>query len=480
MENSTPKPSRLKKVLRRTVFVLAVLVTLVALLIAEENWRGNRAWLNYKSAMEAKGERFDGARLIPPKVPDDENFAACEYLNHSFAKSPARPEWTDLNSYLHENFDLPRRCGWPYGLSEDLAIWAAAYQGGAASGKLDPAQAAAIVFDHLKVCQPVLAELRAASHRRYCRFNVPYEVLAGPWNQKTWDSTVQHLALVKGLFRVLALHAAAELAIGQTGQAQEDVNMMFRLEDGLKEEPLLMSQLVCYASIPLLLKPVAEGLAERRWSDGQLRSLQEQLSQMDLLASTFRVFYGERDLLANPFFRSPIFMLRGWGHLEQLNINRAFQEALLPRIDLADREVSPTVGRACDLAMTNYPQGVGGYIHHSIMATMLLPSFFRAPQHAAVAQTDVDLLTVACALERYRLAEGHYPDQLAALSPRFISTLPHDIINGQPLKYRRNADGKFVLYSIGWNEKDDGGVTATNKDGGTDRLRGDWVLEYPN
>ena len=480
MEKSTTNPSRVKTIVRRTVFVLAVLVTLVALLIAEEDWRGSRAWLNYKSAMEAKGERFDGARLIPPKVPDDENFAACEYLNHSFAKSPASPGWTDLNSNLHETFDLPRRPGWPYGLSEDLALWATPYKGGVASGKLDPAQASAIVLDHLKVCEPVLEELRVASHRPYCRFNLPYEVLSGPSKEKAWDSTVQHLALVKGLFRVLALHAAAELATGQSGQALEDVNMMFRLENGLKEEPLLMSQLVCYASTPLLLKPVAEGLAERRWSDEQLRTLQQQLGQMDLLSSTYRVFYGERDLLANPFFRGSSFIVRGWGHLEELNMNRAFQIALLPRINLARREVNPSVGLACDLVMTNFPQGIASYINHSVMAAMLVPAFFRAPQHASFAQTDIDLLMVACALERYRLAEGNYPEQLAALAPRFIATLPHDIINGQPLKYRLSDNGRFVLYSVGWNEKDDGGVTATNKDGGTDRLRGDWVLEYPN
>ena len=52
---------------------------------------------------------------------------------------------------------------------------------------------------------------------------------------------------------------------------------------------------------------------------------------------------------------------------------------------------------------------------------------------------------------------------------QFIAKLPHDIIGGQPLKYRRTADGQFVLYSIGWNEKDDGGVP-----GKTD-TEGDWV-----
>jgi len=65
---------------------------------------------------------------------------------------------------------------------------------------------------------------------------------------------------------------------------------------------------------------------------------------------------------------------------------------------------------------------------------------------------------VACALERYRLANGEYPETLDALQPRFIETLPHDVIGGQPLKYHPTDNGQFALYSVGWNGTDDGGA----------------------
>ena len=42
-------------------------------------------------------------------------------------------------------------------------------------------------------------------------------------------------------------------------------------------------------------------------------------------------------------------------------------------------------------------------------------------------QADVDLARVACALERYRLAHGSYPETLDALAPQFIEKLPHDL-----------------------------------------------------
>jgi hypothetical protein len=91
----------------------------------------------------------------------------------------------------------------------------------------------------------------------------------------------------------------------------------------------------------------------------------------------------------------------------------------------------------------------------------------------------VDQARIACALERYRLANGQFPDALDALAPKFIGKLPHDIIDGQPLRYRRTEDGQFVLYSVGWNGTDDGGKVELTKHGGVDLTKGDWVWRYP-
>jgi hypothetical protein len=57
--------------------------------------------------------------------------------------------------------------------------------------------------------------------------------------------------------------------------------------------------------------------------------------------------------------------------------------------------------------------------------------------------------------------------------------LPKDALTGEPYKYRRADDGQFVLYSVGWNEKDDGGTVALSEDGSVDVRNGDWVWEYP-
>ena len=86
-------------------------------------------------------------------------------------------------------------------------------------------------------------------------------------------------------------------------------------------------------------------------------------------------------------------------------------------------------------------------------------------------QTLANEAYIACGLERYRLAHGQYPDSLDALAPQFAAKLPHDIIGGQPLKYHRTANGRFVLYSVGWNGKDDGGEAGKSVE------VSDWVWE---
>ena len=69
---------------KRFLFRLACFVTLIALIYAEEDWRGWHAWQKFKQEWEAKGEQFDLASVIPPPVPDDQNFALTPIVASSY------------------------------------------------------------------------------------------------------------------------------------------------------------------------------------------------------------------------------------------------------------------------------------------------------------------------------------------------------------------------------------------------------------
>ena len=118
---------------------------------------------------------------------------------------------------------------------------------------------------------------------------------------------------------------------------------------------------------------------------------------------------------------------------------------------------------------------------YNVLARLIFPSLGGAAEKFAYAQSSVNLARTAIALERYRLAHDSYPDSLDTLAPQFIEEVPRDVIGGGPLHYRRTDDGQFVLYSVGWNEKDDGGVVVLGKGSmpSVDINQGDWVWRYP-
>jgi hypothetical protein len=81
------------------------------------------------------------------------------------------------------------------------------------------------------------------------------------------------------------------------------------------------------------------------------------------------------------------------------------------------------------------------------------------------------LLRVGIALERHRLAHGAHPETLAALVPKFLTEVPLDPCDGQPLRYRLQSDGSPVVWSIGIDGIDEGGKPHRNRESG-DRV---WV-----
>lgn len=88
----------------------------------------------------------------------------------------------------------------------------------------------------------------------------------------------------------------------------------------------------------------------------------------------------------------------------------------------------------------------------------------------------------AIALKRYQLRHGSYPVALAALVPEFLPAVSRDPVDGQPLRYRVNSDGTFLLYSIGEDGEDNGGDPHSAKSDSPSLAwqRGrDWVWPQP-
>lgn len=86
-------------------------------------------------------------------------------------------------------------------------------------------------------------------------------------------------------------------------------------------------------------------------------------------------------------------------------------------------------------------------------------------------------IITACAVERYRMKHGEWPDRIESLVPSFLGAVPQDPVDGQPLRYRRTNDG-VVIYSIGPDQVDNQGHLGRDLSSQTTGY--DWGVELWN
>ncbi|EEF59610.1 hypothetical protein [Pedosphaera parvula] len=502
-ESPAPKKSLRRRVLRYGIIGLLWIVTLVALLVVEENWRAKRAWESYKAELEAKGEKLGIGGLIPAPVPDDQNFAQTPFLAPLFELNPNRKPgesaWADTNAvnrvqqFANDSPVLKERKGWQEGHVTDLPKLAAGFNTNKNSEAEKPVlsrtQAAEEILKRVEKYQSVLNELQEASKRPNSRFKIRYE--------DNFAALLPHLAPLRKFAVIYSVRASAELALGHTDNALADIRMTLYLADAIKDEPLLISKLVRIAIVQLALQPVWEGLGEQKWTDAQLAELGQAFSKYDLISEGADAIRGER-ALGNEFMDA-IRTKRNAGELQaiggigpmpshlvpsfffyqnQLTVNHLYQDVSMPMFSPEQTRVHPELNQtnALDLEMRKYP------FPYQVFAKLLFPAVEKATMKIGYTQNAVDLAALACALERYRLAHHQFPSSLEELKPQFIAKIPHDVVNGEPLHYRRMDNQHFIFYSVGWNQMDDGGTIAFTK-GSTPSVElkeGDWAWpQYP-
>jgi len=472
---------------RRGLYALVVLITIVALFHAEENFRGKRAWDRYRREAEARGVNLDFAAVIPPPIPDDQNAAINPIVQAWFPKPGTNdPNWPTLlsaaESRVASRKNTPERRTTErftdlVALKEALADeQSGTKKSGHSIAERDRtpqerAEAAPAVLDYLKVYRPALDELRAASKRPHVRYPVIYKL------DDPFSILLPHLAKVKGIVQELRFQADAELAMGRVDDAFADVMFMLWLTDSTRDEPFLIDQLVRAACLQITMQPLWEGLAEHKWTDAQLQKFQERFQQFDFVSDMQGPRNSERAaavqfierLRRNAHSRPGINELfdmenqhaaafltsvipRGWFDFEALNYCTLMDDQMKDTVDLQKKTINARQmdENAARLDRTFTNTGLALVFEHRFFSKLLLPALKNATRRFALAQVAADEAATACGLERYRLANGKLPQTLDALAPKFMTKLPHDVLTGEALKYERVSDTEFVLSSVGW------------------------------
>jgi hypothetical protein len=248
-----------------------------------------------------------------------------------------------------------------------------------------------------------------------------------------------------------------------------------RAAESLSEEPIIISQLVRYAGWAILLPRLERSLCLAHFTDSQLAALQQVVEPAERPRAAARAWAGEqaihmsvfnepkmrrmafRELQGSGWQAGGLLMAGSFTLLQVTGImekDKAFFCAEMGR-ELAALELPyPARFAACQqlAAITNQPSRL------FVLSRMLLPALggfhIREADHVA----RVRVTTAALAVERFRVTHTNaLPGNLDQLAPAYCNAVPADPYDGKPLRYKTHG-GSYVVYSVGSDGRDDGGV----------------------
>ena len=443
------------RIQKRIWVSIGIFVLLFALAAQSLKWAARSEWENWKAKWEAKGEKFDIASVVPPKVPDDQNFAKSQFFAPLFDHDADSPKFNEARDRFDIKTASSLRYAWRKGKHRDFVVWESAFY------------------------ESDLAKLADDLKRPHCRFNIRYE--------DGFEAVLPHLGTMRNAATLFSLSSAQRLSKGDTTGAWQDTLNGIRLGEQLRTEPFLISQLVRIAILEINFQTYWEGQVNHQWSAEQLTAFQETFQSIDLLAGMESAIRAERNMI-NHWFTSvaqggtqtqgfdelnssldyfPAFFFYG----NQYQINRILTEIILSGIDVSNHRLNVHQFKKMEEEILDLKSSFLPFRH--AIALMMLPGLDKYALKVSQTQAALDQSAIVAALERYRLAKGSYPKKLAALRPKFIAKIPGDLFHDQGLVYRINEDNSFTLYSTGYNGTDDGGEFFIRGES-IDFAKGDW------
>jgi hypothetical protein len=475
-----------RRLLRFAIFSVSAATAIVVAVLCfygYHNWKSRRAWSAFQKQLRQSNESLDLAALLPGRVPTDQNFASTPAFTRW-----ARPGKNDgVMRQLQENLRQFDPSYYPYSAVGAAGIeWTrqgyAALQSYAAQivpeaewpASATRAQYAELIIKSLKPSEANLQALAVAARMAWFQTGTnrnPGTVLqmAGPEKD-----ALQRLHLA------LQIRALAFLALtNANAEAAEDVMTGFDLARLARQIPDTRSVLRTQTMLSRSLQPLWEGMVQRRWTAAQLAGFQDKLSQFNLLADYTNTVHravvahmavwqenanrkaprelnGEERLYKEAWFVQP----RAWWLENCIDLYRAGEDAIAA-VDVAGGHVR------IDQSVGDF----GGMGLDSETSTLLQQPWWAgaSPSLTVFAQTAVNQAIIACALERFRLENGSYPRNLDELIPRYLPSIPNDVVRGHPMFYQTTTNGLFILRSVGPN-----GIDDRNNPGSDD-----WLWTFP-
>ncbi len=467
-------------------WAFVALLALVATTFLIVDITGAKAWEAAQIRLEEEGETGDFSGLIPPVPHPNENFFATDNLLEIAQQS-------ELNRDIQERIDRLSIAGYAVGgtLSDlpsfevdryswqkiDFDEWATAYLD---ADKLmydaDPSKTSAENFSYIieKFDRGIFNTLRKELHR-------PHSVVTPGYLDKASTNPLEFSkthtdALIRGAMSLSRAGIAAAQS-NDTEKAIQYIDVLVKLAEGLFHDPETPSFYAGSYSLSFADRILWELIREGNLSAEDLSYLQERFGSIDIGQIAHRMYRGQlATLLHNWIYRpgerdgSPDAkatdsrtqalvdhpLKRGMiNHIRAYQVSWYLDYVLNP---IRDRGLLDIRQKSIELAILN-EQAFSNYFRiWEIGASFLVMCSPHIASLVIATETRRTIATLSCAIERYKLDVGKYPNHLNNLVPRYIPEVPQDLFSEPHTDIHYTPQGDH--YKI-WSNGED----ITNNDG---------------
>ncbi len=424
------------------VLILVAFVFGIILHMAGRRWQ--RRVDDAVAAMRAAGEPVTWEEVVLSRepIPDDENAALV--LDDAF------PHLTSTYGQVlstHLSFAGPRRNGAPHS-----------------------AVSRHILRDHLSENAEALRLIHEAARLRRGAFRLDPHVSAP-------ERDLSHLTQLRECSRLCSLEAVLRAEEDDMAGAVESLRAGAGLATSLGDCTTMIESLVRLSISAIWSEGLARVMELGELEPVHLGELRDLMAAHEAAFSIEPAFLGERssghDVFAvnargsvDSMMRSELGpwwtiydMVPTWRQRDALYyygmMNRAIEVARTPVEQRA--AAAQAFGDEIDQHRRRRP-------YSTIVSTLLMPGVSRFFQQDVTMHARLRVARAALAAEQWRMAHGRWPDSLDELVPDLLDAVPLDPFSGDHVIYRRTETGVMV-YSIGQNAADDGGLSYEEAQG---------------
>jgi hypothetical protein len=318
----------------------AIVATLIAAFVVEENWRGDHDWAKTVAEHAARGESLDYATYRQPTMPDDQNLFKAPVIVAllSLRGIPANVP-SELWYACSRSTQFLARSG-----TVDLAGIRETFRKSPVQAVVSTTDNGASLREIITPLDDVIGQIRAATTRASAMFEDP----PLPTAKKQ-----PNLGAFFAGMQVLQFHASANILARRPAEAFEDVRALIRIGNGMIDpSTTLMALLVGSAIRDCAAQSIQLGLARHVWDDRQLAEFQTRLLDARPVDAFARTMHRERAFFVSNVDQVSLFtgvkvplpprvMFHGWLQQNKVTLVRRFDQDLSPALGSNPERVFP-------------------------------------------------------------------------------------------------------------------------------------------